>query len=327
MDLEDYNIERLKQTNIQQHNVSYCNAPFNNMYFAVRGQCSPCWLSSGFLDTWSDTKSIHDIWFGDKFHQYRRNLRNAVFEDKCKLCKDDIDNGRWPLALAYDKFSIDVEYPTVMELELSNQCNLECLMCSGILSSGIRKNREKLPPLKTLYDDSFVNQLNEFIPYLEELRFNGGEPLLQNIVHKICQNVKIFNDHLKINIATNGTVYNKKVEKLLVNNNIWFNVSIDGFSKKLYESIRINAKFETLMDNFKIFLDYSRDTKRSLSVMVNPMRNNWWEMIDAVEFCNNYNVNLWYNTIRYPEHLSLWNVDKKQLEYIYNTMKDAFLME
>lgn len=60
--------------------------------------------------------------------------------------------------------------------------------------------------------------------------------------------------------------------------------------------------------------------------MVNPMRNNWWEMIDAVEFCNNYNVNLWYNTIRYPEHLSLWNVDKKQLEYIYNTMKDQLDM-
>ena len=321
MNLEKYNQERDIQTGKSCYKFSPCIAPFNNMYFAVRGQVSPCWLSSGFLDKWSKEKSVRDIWFGEKFRQYRDNLKNNVFEDQCKLCKSDIDNGIWPLALAYDNFSIDVEYPTIMELELSNQCNLECLMCSGILSSGIRKNREKLPPLEQLYDDSFVEQLNEFIPYLEELRFNGGEPLLQNIVHKICENVVKINPNLKINIATNGTVYNKKVQRLLDNNNIWFNVSMDGFTKETYEKIRINANYETLIKNFKIFLEYSETHNKKISIMVNPMRNNWWEMHLAAEFCEMYDTNLWYNTIRYPEHLSLWNLDEDTLQEIYDNMK------
>ena len=289
------------------------------MYFAVQGQASPCWLSSGYLDKWSKTKSIKEIWRGQKYQQYRNNLRWDIFEDQCTICKDDIDNGRWPLAKAYEDFSVDFEYPTLMELELSNQCNLECLMCSGILSSGIRKNRDKLPPLEIPYDDSFVEQLNEFIPYLEELRFNGGEPMLQNIVHKICNNVAKIKPELKINIATNGTVYNKRVQTLLNKCNIHLNISIDGFSKDVYEKIRINANHDTLMKHFDIFLRYCKDGKRELSVMVNPMRNNWWEMHKFVEWTHKHNVNLWYNTIRYPEHLALWNWEDK-LHSVYDSM-------
>ena len=299
---------------------SACVAPFNNIYFAVKGQASPCWLSSGHLDKWSKNKSIKDIWIGENFQRYRDNLRLDIFEDKCKICKEDIDKGRWPLAKAYEKFSVDFEYPTLMELELSNVCNLECLMCSGNLSSGIRKNREKLPPLEIPYDDTFVEQLNEFIPHLEELRFNGGEPLLQDIVHKICHNVARINPKLKINIATNGTVFNKKVNKLLEECNIHLNISIDGFTQEVYEKIRVNASYFTLMKNFERFHAYCKRGNRELSVMVNPMRNNWWQMHEFVKFTHDYNVNLWYNTIRYPEHLALWNW-KENLEEVYNKMK------
>ena len=78
MNLEKYNQERDIQTGKSCYKFSPCIAPFNNMYFAVRGQVSPCWLSSGFLDKWSKEKSVRDIWFGEKFRQYRDNLKNNV---------------------------------------------------------------------------------------------------------------------------------------------------------------------------------------------------------------------------------------------------------
>ena len=56
------------------------------------------------------------------------------------------------------------------------------------------------------------------------------------------------NPKLKINIATNGTVYNKQVRTILDKCNIHLNISIDSLDKENYESIRINGDFDELMD-------------------------------------------------------------------------------
>ena len=37
-----------------------------------------------------------------------------------------------------------------------------------------------------------------------------------------------------------------------------------------------------------------------------------------VEWTHNHNVNLWYNTIRNPEHLALWNWE--ELHNVYDNM-------
>jgi MoaA/NifB/PqqE/SkfB family radical SAM enzyme len=321
---DQINVYNLKRQEFDKNRVinttSPCIAPYNNMYFTTEGHVAPCWLLVGNLDTWSPTRSIKDIWFGEKFTNYRNNLKDGVFNNKCRICKQKIEADTWPLAMAYDGFSIK-EYPTLLELELSNQCNLECIMCEGRLSSGIRKNRDKLPPLPIIYDDSFVEQLKEFIPHLEELRFNGGEPFAQKIVYDICMLVAELNPNLRINIATNGTVYNKQVRAILEKCNISLNISIDSLEKENYESIRINGNFDDLMANFEIFKNYCHSNNRGLSVMVNPMNNNWWEMPNFVKFTTEHQVNLWYNTIHHPEHLSIWKLSSSDLNVILQTLK------
>ena len=298
---------------------SFCKAPSNNMYFTIMGKVSPCWKTTATCDNWSEDRSIMDIWYGDKFKMYRDALAKNVFLNRCTECKVDVDNEVWPLARAYEKLPIR-EYPSLMELELSNQCNLECIMCSGFLSSGIRKNRDKLPPLKQIYTDKFVEELREFIPHLQELRFNGGEPFAQKIVLDICDMVTEVNPKLKIRVATNGTVYTKRVKHILANNNIHLNISIDSLQQKRYEEIRINADFKKLMINFDIFHKYCKDNSRSLVVMINPMRNNWEEMVDFIWFSDKFDINLWYNTILYPMHLAIHSMPAEDLDIVYNTM-------
>jgi len=315
---------------IVQLKMTSCKAPFNNMYFTTSGTVAPCWLTVDMKEIWTKDNSISDIWFGDKFQKLRNDLSNNIFEGPCKICKKNIDDNVWSLSKAYEPYSV-TKYPTMMELELSNQCNLECIMCNGKLSSGIRKNRDKLPPMPMMYDDTFVKQLEEFIPHLEELRFNGGEPLAQKIVFEICETVSILKPDLKINIATNGTVYNDRVKELLDSCNVYLNISIDSLIKERYEDIRINGDFDLLMKNFEIFLEYinkqnySENRKKEvpfgLCVMVNPMRNNWDEMVNYVKWCGEKNVDLWYNTIRYPEHLSIWNLSTDELKHIVETLK------
>ena len=296
-----------------------CRAPHNNMYMTVRGEVGPCWLQVSSDEVWSHDRSMNDIWNGEKFNNIRENLANDVWDGPCGTCKYNIDNDVWPLAKAYEPYPVK-DYPTMLELELSNQCNLECTMCSGVLSSGIRKNRDKLPPLPQIYDDKFVEQLDEYIPHLTELRFNGGEPFAQRIVFDICLKVAEMRPDLKINIATNGTVRNRRVQELLDKCNIHLNISIDSLEKERYEAIRINGDFDTLMTNFYFFNEYCKKNGRDLSIMVNPMRNNWFEMIDFGLFAMEFDTHLWYNTIKYPEHLAIWNLPSDELKLIYDTL-------
>jgi hypothetical protein len=55
--------------------------------------------------------------------------------------------------------------------------------------------------------------------------------------------------------------------------------------------------------------------------MVNPMRNNWEEMPHFVDFCQENNVNLWYNTVLYPAAYAIHNLPKEELSHIYDSLR------
>ena len=75
------------------------------------------------------------------------------------------------------------------------------------------------------------------------------------------------------------------------------------------------------MKNFQIFKNYCHVNTRGLSVMVNPMNNNWWEMPNFVKFTIENKVNLWFNTIHHPEHLSIWKLPSTELSVILQTLE------
>ncbi len=313
--ISTYNAARNKP-----NSTHICHAPFSNMYFNVHGDCAPCWLT--FLDPDSyPKKSIREIWFGEKFQSLRTHLKNYDLTHKCNVCLKNLQTGNFTsvLARAYDVNEIK-DYPTMLELEVANTCNLECVMCIGELSSSIRKNREQLPPLESPYDEAFAVQLEEFIPYLKELRFNGGEPFLIPLVYSIFEKVERINPKLKIVIATNGTILNNKVKTWLNRLNIHINFSLDSLTADIYEEIRVNAKFKRVLENFEFFRQYTKSNKRVMCVMVNPMRNNWHEMPEFIRFANKNNVNIWFNTIHRPVEWAIWSLPSKELENIYQEL-------
>jgi molybdenum cofactor biosynthesis enzyme MoaA len=299
-----------------------CHAPFSNMYFNVHGDCAPCWLTFIEPDSYPK-KSIREIWFGEKYQSLRKNLLAYNLTDKCNVCLKNLQSGNYTsvLARAYD-VNTPADYPSMLELELNNTCNLECVMCIGELSSSIRKNREKLPAIRSPYDEAFVTQLEEFIPHLKEIRFNGGEPFLIGLVFKIFEKIEKLNPSLKIVIATNGTVLNYKVKEWLNKLNIHINLSIDSLTPEIYETIRVNAKFDRMMEHFAFYHQYCKENNRTLCIMVNPMRNNWHEMPEFIRFVNKHKINIWFNTIHRPVEWAIWPLPSAELSNIYKTLSE-----
>lgn len=301
--------------------VHLCHAPFNNIYFNVFGQAGACWNTFYDSPRWPE-KSIKEIWTGEFFQKLRTNIKACDLSKNCHVCDGNIRNGNYlgTLAQAYDNSHALTDYPSIMELELSNRCNLECVMCRGELSSAIRKNREKLPAIESPYNDDFVEELKEFLPHLKDMRFNGGEPFLQEICFKIWDQVALINPAIEITVATNGSVLNTRVKDLLEKCRFRINVSVDALDKKNYETIRKNADYDRLMDHIVYFGEYCKRNNRIFSIMINPMRQNWWEMPDFVRWCNERNYHLWFNTVVDPAHTSLMTWDEKNLRNVYEEL-------
>lgn len=133
-----------------------CHAPFNNMYFNSLGDVANCWLTFDNPERYDESRTIKEIWTGEKFSQLRKYIVAHELDKRCGTCSYYIKNGNFvtPLAKAYDNNYPLTDYPSIMEFELSNLCNLECTMCTGLLSSSIRAKRDKLPPLKSPYGQS-----------------------------------------------------------------------------------------------------------------------------------------------------------------------------
>ena len=260
--------------------------------------------------------SIKEIWNGDGANQLREYIKNNDLSLGCFGCRQQLLAGNFDAVKArqYDERRFNPNgYPSVMEFELSNVCNLECEMCSGDFSSLIRAKREKLPPIVSVYDAAFVNQLEEFIPCLEEVKFYGGEPFLIEIYYDIWERIMKINPSVRISVQTNATVLNNRVKNILEHTDFHINISLDSLQKETYESIRKNADFGRVMENVKYFHSYCKGKNTFIGISVCAMRNNWRELPDFIRYCNELEVPVYFHTVLDPYHLSIRGMKPAEL--------------
>ncbi|MGI8936849.1 MAG: radical SAM protein [Iamia sp.] len=237
----------------------FCNAGATNMYFSATGRVAPCWADvSASPESWSRDRSIMDIWRGPFFERQRGALAARRFVGPCTTCRDQVLDGVTPLARVYDRVEPEGPGPSTFELELSNLCNFECVMCHGLLSSKIRRNRDKLPPIEPPYDERFVDQLAELLPGTRDLRFSGGEPMMHPVVHRIADRIAEHRPDLTICVSTNGSLANERVWQMLERSSVGLFLSFDSLEAERYESIRVGSDFDVLMANIDAFIDHFR---------------------------------------------------------------------
>lgn len=304
-----------------------CHAPFKNLYFQMDGNVLACCNNRFYSLGKYPENSLTDIWEGEKLKKLRNHIVYNDLSLGCNFCYSCIksNNYRGMPAPAFDGFNIKKDHPISLELELDNTCNLECIMCSGHLSFLIRKNRDKLPPIPKIYDDNFVESLKAIIPGLKRVKFIGGEPFLIEIYYKIWESILEINPQCIIELQTNATTLNDRIKDLLNRGNFRIGVSLDSLQKVTYEKIRVNANFENVMKNILYFSDYSKKAGYALSVSVCPMRINWEEIPDLINFCNDLGADIYFNTVVYPNHLAIWNLNSLKIKEIQEYYKNVVL--
>lgn len=304
---------------------SVCHAPSRSLYFGMRGEVMVCCTNRSHLAGRYPEQSIREIWEGAAVMEVREKLAKGDLSNGCKGCYELIKGGNYlnmPGRL-YDAIPANPQgWPSRMDFELTNTCNLECVMCRGELSSAIRRNRDGLPPIPSAYGPEFVEELEEFIPHLSQSYFAGGEPFLINQYLEIWDRMAELNPGHQLSVQTNATILSDRIKKLLEQLRFSIAVSIDSVHADRLESIRVNAKWNMVHRNILYFRDYCRRKGTQLTISYTPMRLNWMELPDAIDFCNQLGVQIFFNNLSFPRHLAFSHMKAAELANVVDFLQN-----
>jgi MoaA/NifB/PqqE/SkfB family radical SAM enzyme len=216
-------------------------------------------------------------------------------------------------------------YPSKIDFELSNECNLECIMCRGEFSSAIRRNREKLPPIESVYDSAFVDQLEAFIPHLENSHFLGGEPFMIPIYLDIWERMVQINPKVRISVQTNGTILTDRIKRILDSMRFEIAVSIDSIEEENYRIIRKNGELNKVLENIHYFRNYCRERGTNFHISYCPMVQNWEELPRVVEFANKLDCHVFFNTVYNPKSCSIATLSANEISKVIEQLSQAQL--
>lgn len=313
-DLSAYN--KIRKRNKRKR---LCHAPFKSLFFSQYGEIFACFYNKRELLGKYPESDIDAVWNGEKLRTLREHIRHNDLNFGCGDCLGHIQKGNYYSAGAW-KYDYLPEgkgdFPVSLDFQISNHCNLQCIMCSGENSDMVRLRRENETPYRNPYDSEFVTQLRRFIPGLKEAAFTGGEPFLIPVYFEIWDMIAGQKPNVRISVTTNGTILNDKVKNILERLDFNITLSIDSLNKQNFESIRVNADFDEVMKNLEFFHRYTQKKKTVLNVKACPMRQNWKYLPDLFDFLNGKNIPVIYNNVVYPPHCSLWNLDPGSLKSI-----------
>ncbi len=168
-------------------------------------------------------------------------------------------------------------------IESTSRCNLSCKMCF--------RNFWIDEDLGDMSDEVFGKTLDYLKSHACETVFFGGmgEPLF----HKnICDMIKQISGYVKnTELITNATLLDLKMSENLIEsglNTLW--ISMDGFSEKSYEKIRLGGRFRIITEHIKSFnkARYGKNVKLGITFVV--MEDNEEELKYINSFSDEFGV-------------------------------------
>lgn len=169
-----------------------------------------------------------------------------------------------------------LELPESIDVEITTNCNLSCSFCQRSYS-----NRSGQEMTVGLY-----NKCLDMLPSLRSIKLHGlGEPLLNSSIYGMIARAKELG--LFVWTYTNGTFLHKNdcMKRLLNSGLDLLRISIESPIKHDYESMRIGASYEELINNVTklILLREENNSSMAVELWMVCMNSNFYQFTEFVE--------------------------------------------
>lgn len=291
------------------------------MYLDQRGFVRACCVNDFHLLGNVTERPLVEIWRGEQAQILRRAMERHDLELGCDFCQWQVDAGRPELAFSrwyrdHQPADADPLWPRQLELALSNTCNLQCVMCDGEWSSSIRSQREGKAPLPAVYTDAFFDELADFLPHLQRVKFLGGEPFLAGETLRVMEMIVDTGLQTRCHVTTNGTHWTPRVEHILDMCPIDIAVSLDGATAETHERIRVGSSWSVVQANLDRFQEHAAARDTDVTVTYCLMTENWRELAAFCRLSDARGIDCAVNTVTHPLRLSPYQLPVPQLEEI-----------
>ena len=318
---------------------TFCILPWIHLNTWPNGNVYQCCIT-GFENTCGTTtkNTLEEIWNNDYMKDLRVKLMNNQEHSSCDRCYMLERNGLTSFRQSVNKnFEHHVE--TAMsstdddghshdfkllywDFRFSNICNLKCRMCGSGLSSswyddqvkmleirGLKPTEPRVIEISDYSKRDFKEYILEFIDYVEEIYFAGGEPLLMEEHYFILDElIKRNRTDVRIRYNTNLTKLKYKKWDVLEYwkkfSNVNIFASIDA-KDDVAEYIRSGTKWKSLDKNIRLVLEHNPEilganiTLQILNIFNLP------EILDyLLSIGVNYHKILISNVVSYPRYYS-----------------------
>jgi sulfatase maturation enzyme AslB (radical SAM superfamily) len=198
-----------------------------------------------------------------------RNSSNKSFGHNIKIVDETKPDGQ------FDDFKL-----RYYDIRFTNLCNFSCRSCGGWFSSSWYQEETDLFGKRDypqfMYagkdKDDMWNQMQEHIPYLEQIYFAGGEPLIMEEHYNVLKElVRLKRFDVRLQYNTNFSRLNLKDENVLdywkLFNNVSIGASLDAMGPRA-EYIRKGTKWDLIERNREAMLTVCPNTDFYVSATV-----------------------------------------------------------
>ncbi|HJJ41792.1 MAG TPA: radical SAM protein [Methanocorpusculum sp.] len=164
------------------------------------------------------------------------------------LTDEQIRNSEKNICETDENKTVLMSKPRRIVLELTNACNLSCIMC-GRNAWDFHLTRFKL---------EYLEKIKSLLRTAEEVTLMGwGEPTVHPQFEKILQFLN--NYPVKKYFCTNGMRLDKLTDAIFENHVDIIAVSLDGADKETNDRIRKGANFDKILSNLKKIVEIKRE--------------------------------------------------------------------
>ncbi len=178
-------------------------------------------------------------------------------------------------------------FPTIIHIEPTNRCNLQCEMCGRTIKNAVGRKDISLTLYKKIIDQAIDLKVELLILH------NWGEPLLHP---HIVEMIKYASQKgLPVWMSTNATLLNEKTSKRILKSGLKGMVfSVDGASPETYENIRRGAIYERTVENIRRFIELKRinNVKMMNTIQMIKTEKNAHEADNFIKIWSKYDINV-----------------------------------
>ena len=303
----------------------FCPAPWITISTDNNGSIRPCCRYKQY-DKQTEYKmpfmydgDINDLYNGDQMKALRQAFLDGKQPKECEICWNEENVGVYSFREKYIdrnyEYDLDNPTPQILDLKLSNVCNLKCRMCGPWASSLIAKEQgvqeDYWTANKIIGTDQEKTFFNDWLPNMKELELTGGEPFFSNENKKLLEKIidSGYAKNIRLLLTTNGMFYIPSLmEKIKKFKKVQIALSVDDMGPRL-EYARKNSKWETIKNNIITMVNnYIVPEKFEIGIYRTVNNFNIFYLEDLDNFATEHNIYISNGILHDPSSLSIKNL-------------------